>query len=96
MPRVITYLTRQKGKNAMYRPMRQNKPRRVIHDVAELPVLCDCAEAGLLLRRNPEVIAKMAKEGVLKGAKQGQSWFFRRDDLVENMDKLCETGGTGT
>lgn len=54
----------------MYRPMRQNKPRRVIHDVAELPVLCDCAEAGLLLRRNPEVIAKMAKEGVLKGAKQ--------------------------
>ena len=46
----------------MYRPMRQNKPRRVIHDVAELPVLCDCAEAGLLLRRNPEVIAKMAKE----------------------------------
>lgn len=50
MPRVITYLTRQKGKNAMYRPMRQNKPRRVIHDVAELPVLCDCAEAGLLLR----------------------------------------------
>ncbi len=51
---------------------------------------------GLLLRRNPEVIAKMAKEGVLKGAKQGQSWFFRRDDLVEYMDKLFETGGTGT
>ena len=96
LPRVITYLTRQKGKNAMYRPMRQNKPRRVIHDVAELPVLCDCAEAGLLLRRNPEVIAKMAKEGVLKGAKQGQSWFFRRDDLVEYMDKLFGTGGTGT
>ena len=72
--------------------MRQNKPRRVIHDVAELPVLCDCAEAGLLLRRNPEMIAKMAKEGVLKGAKQGQSWFFRRDDLVEYMDKLFETG----
>lgn len=91
----FTYLTRQKGKNAMYRPMRQNKPRRVIHDVAELPVLCDCAEAGLLLRRNPEVIAKMAKEDVLKGAKQGQSWFFRRDDLVEYMDKLFETGGTG-
>ena len=49
-----------------------------------------------MLRRNPEVIAKMAKEGVLKGAKQGQSWFFRRDDLVEYMDKLFETGGTGT
>lgn len=72
----------------MYRPMRVNKQRRVIHSVEELPVLCDCAEAGLLLRRNPEVIAKMAKDGVLPGAKQGQSWFFRRDDLVSYLDKL--------
>lgn len=77
----------------MYRPNRVNKPRRVIHSVDELPVLCDCAEAGLLLRRNPEVIAKMAKEGVLKGAKQGQSWFFRRDDLVKYMDKLFGVEG---
>lgn len=76
----------------MYRPQRVNKPRRVIHSIDELPVLCDCAEAGLLLRRNPEVIAKMAKEGVLKGAKQGQSWFFRWDDLVEYLDKLFGTG----
>lgn len=74
----------------MCRPQRVNKPRRVIHSIDELPVLCDCAEAGLLLRRNPEVIAKMAKEGVLKGAKQGQSWYFRRDDLVEYMNKLFE------
>lgn len=65
-----------------------NKPRRVIHSVDELPVLCDAAEAGLLLRRNPEVIAKMAKDGVLPGAKQGQAWFFRRDDLLAYMDKL--------
>lgn len=72
----------------MYRPARTNKPRRVIHSVDELPVICNCAEAGLLLRRNPEVIAKMAKEGILKGAKQGQSWFFRRDDLVAYMDTL--------
>lgn len=72
----------------MYRPNRPNKPRRVITSVDQLPVLCDCAEAGLLLRRNPEVIAKMAKDGILKGAKQGQSWFFRRDDLVEYMNKL--------
>ena len=67
---------------------RPNKPRRVIHSVDELPVLCDCAEAGLLLRRNPEVIAKMAKDGILKGAKQGQAWFFRRDDLVLYLDTL--------
>lgn len=72
----------------MYRATRPNKPRRVIHDITELPVLCDCAEAGLLLRRNPEVIAKMAKDGILPGAKQGQSWFFRRDDLLAYLDKL--------
>lgn len=69
---------------------RPNKPRRVIHSVDDLPVLCDCAEAGLLLRRNPEVVAKMARDGVLKGAKQGQSWYFRRDDLVEYMNKLFD------
>ena len=40
------------------RPNRQNKPRRIIHSIDELPVICDCADAGLLLRRNPEVIAK--------------------------------------
>ena len=45
------------------RPNRQNKPRRIIHSIDELPVICDCADAGLLLRRNPEVIAKMAKDG---------------------------------
>lgn len=72
----------------MYKSKRINKPRREIHSVDELPVICDCAEAGLLLRRNPEAIAKMAKEGILPGAKQGQSWFFRRDDLLAYLDKL--------
>lgn len=78
----------------MRKPLRPNKPRRVIHSVEELPVLCDCAEAGLLLRRNPEVVAKMARDGVLKGAKQGQTWYFRRDDLVEYMNRLFEGGTT--
>lgn len=77
----------------MYTPRRPNKIRRAIHSVDELPVICDCAEAGLLLRRNPEVIARMAKEGVLRGAKQGQAWFFRREDLVAYMDKLFGLGG---
>lgn len=74
---------------------RQNKPRRVIHSIEELPVLCDCAEADLLLRRNPEVIAQMARDGVLRGAKQGQSWFFRRDDLVEYMNNLFRDVASG-
>lgn len=71
----------------MYR-RRPNAPRRVIHDVNELPILCNCAEAGLLLRRNPDVVAKMARDGIIPGAKQGQAWFFRRDDLVAYMDRL--------
>ena len=70
------------------RPIRTNKPRRVIRSVDELPVLCDCAEAGLLLRQNPEKVAQMARDGVLRGAKQGQSWYFRRSDLVAYLDKL--------
>lgn len=67
---------------------RINKPRRVINSIDDLPILCDCVEAGLLLRRNPEAIAQMARLGVLKGAKQGQAWFFRRDDLMEYLNKL--------
>ena len=71
----------------MHRP-RPCKPRRVIHSVEELSFLCDCAEAGLLLRQNPETVARMAREGILNGKKQGQSWYFRRDDLVMYLDKL--------
>ncbi len=74
------------------RPRRINKPRRVITSVDELPVLCDAAEAGLLLRQNPETVCKMARDGVLQGAKQGQSWYFRRDDLVAYLDNLFGTG----
>ena len=76
----------------MYRPMRPNKPRRVIRSVDELPVICDCAEAGLLLRLNPETVARMARDGVLRGAKQGQSWYFRRDDLVAYTERLFGLG----
>lgn len=71
---------------------RQNQPRRVIHSIEELPVLCNCAEAGLLLRRNPEVVAKMARDGIIPGAKQGQAWFFHRDDLEKYINSLF--GGT--
>lgn len=66
----------------MYRPMRPNKPRRVIHSIDELPAICDCAEVGLYLRLNPEVVARMARDGVLRGAKQGQSWRFRKSDIA--------------
>lgn len=78
------------------RPRRPNKPRRVIHSVEELPVICDCAEAGLLLRRNPETVAQMARAGVIPAAKQGQAWYFKRDDLVAYIDRLFGGGNDGT
>lgn len=78
----------------MHRTIRINKPRRVIHSIEELPVLCDAAEAGLLLRLNPERVAKLAAEGILPGAKQGQKWLFRRDDLVSYLDKLFSDGSS--
>ena len=76
------------------RPRRPNKPLRVIHSNEELPVICDCAEAGLLLRVYPETVAKMARDGVLPGVKVGQSWRFRRDDLATYLDKLFGSGET--
>lgn len=77
------------------RPKRPNKPLRVIHSIEELPVICDCAEAGLLLRVYPETISKMARDGVLPGVKVGQSWRFRRDDLVNYLDTLFGSKQSG-
>ena len=74
---------------------RQNKPLRIIHDVSELPFICDAAEAGLLLRRKPEQICKMAADGILHGTKQGRGWFFRRDDLMRNIDRIFMEGAGG-
>ncbi len=39
---------------------------------------------------NPEVVARMAKNGILPGAKQGQAWIFRRDDLEKYINSLFE------
>ncbi|MCX4372390.1 MAG: helix-turn-helix domain-containing protein [Dysosmobacter sp.] len=75
------------------RTRRPNKPLRVIHSIEELPVVCDCAEAGLLLRVYPETVVKMARDKILPGVKVGQSWRFRRDDLVDYLDKLFGKGG---
>lgn len=74
---------------------RINKPLRIIHDVTELPLICDAAEAGLLLRRKPEQICKMAACGILPGVKQGKRWIFRRDDLLRYIDRIFLEGAGG-
>lgn len=71
-------------------PRRPNKPRRVITSPDELPYICNAAEAGLLIRQNPETVQRMARDGILPGRKQGQAWYFRRDDLIKYIDRLFE------
>ena len=72
-----------------------NKPLRVIHSVDELPVIVDAAEVGLLLRITPEAVNRLARDGVLTGAKLGTGWKFRRDDVQAYMDKLFTGEGCG-
>lgn len=74
------------------RPRRPNKPRRVIHSIDELPAICDCADVGLYLRLNPEVVARMARDGIINGAKQGQSWRFRKADVADYENRLFGVG----
>lgn len=71
---------------------RINKPRWVIHSIDELPAICDCADVDLYLRLNPEVVARMARDGVLRGAKQGQSWRFRKSDVADYEQRLFGVG----
>ena len=79
----------------MYMPRRPNKPRKIIYSIDELPAFCDCADVGLYLRVNPEVVAKMAREGVIRGAKIGQAWRFRKADILEYERKLFGLEGGG-
>ena len=79
----------------MRRILRPNKPRRVICSIDELPAYCDCCDVGLYLRVNPEVVARMAREGVLRGAKIGQSWRFRKEDILDYERRLFGLGGEG-
>ena len=72
----------------MKRPRTINKPRRVIHSTDELPYICDAAEVGLLIRANPEHVNKLARDGILPGTKIGQSWRFRKDDVLSYLDNL--------
>ena len=44
---------------------------------------------------NPEAVARMAREGVLRGAKIGQSWRFRKEDILDYERRLFGLGGEG-
>ena len=40
-------------------------------------------EAAEILRKNPEVIRRMARTGRLTGSKNGKSWLFMEEDFVK-------------
>ncbi len=46
------------------------------------------SEVATILRRNPEVIRRMAREGRLTGSKNGRPWTFTDDDI----DAFIESG----
>lgn len=58
-----------------HRP-RPKKPLIVIHDINELPVICNTAESGLAAPGVPGSNRTHEKNGVLPGFKQGQSVVF--------------------
>ena len=58
-----------------HRP-RPKKPLIVIHDINELPVICNTAESGLAVPGVPGSNRTHEKNGVLPGFKQGQSVVF--------------------
>lgn len=73
-------------------PPRPKRPLRTIHSIEELPALCDCADVGLYLRIYPEQVARLARDGILHGAKIGQSWRFRKADILDYENRLFERG----
>ena len=70
------------------KPFLVHDAKRVLHSTQELPVICTCSEAGLLLRCTPEAIARMAREGKIKGVKRGSVWLFRKDDLIAYVEDI--------
>ncbi|MEH2939899.1 helix-turn-helix domain-containing protein [Lawsonibacter sp. JLR.KK007] len=73
-------------------PKRPNKPRRTVASLDELPAICDVCDVAIYLKINPENVAKLARNGVINGAKIGQSWRFRKSDIIDYETRLFGCG----
>ena len=78
------------------RTRRINKPRRTVSSLDELPAILDVCDVAVYLRINPENVSKMAKNGIINGAKQGQRWFLRKADVLDYENRLFGTNGSDT
>lgn len=74
-------------------PPRPCKPRRTVSSLDELPAICDVCDVAVYLKINPENVSKMARLGIINGAKIGQSWRFRKSDIIDYETRLF--GGSG-
>ena len=68
--------TSTRTNNVLRTQTETEKPLIVIHDINELPVICNTAESGLAAPGVPGSNRTHEKNGVLPGFKQGQSVVF--------------------
>lgn len=74
------------------RAPRPCKPRRTVSSLDELPAICDVCDVAVYLKINPENVSRMARDGIIHGAKLGFSWRFRKSDILAYEDKLFGGG----
>ncbi|MGH7107171.1 MAG: helix-turn-helix domain-containing protein, partial [Acetobacteraceae bacterium] len=54
------------------------------------PDTLGASEAAAVLRISPDCLLRKARTGKVPGAKIGRQWVFRRDRLLELIDKQAE------
>lgn len=73
-----------------------NRPQpAVITEEAQLPTVCTPVEAGRLLRCTPEYVTRMASVGAIRGFKLGNRWRFRKEDLLDYLDRQAKAALAG-
>lgn len=62
-------------------------PVRAMMTAEELPFICTSAEVGQFLRCSPEQVQRKALRGEIAGYKEGQTWRFRREDVLGYLER---------
>lgn len=79
-------------------PWRRPLPKREVlplMGVDELPYICTTGEAARFFRCRPEQIQRKAIRGEIRGYKEGKEWRFRRDDLLDYLNRQLGLGDAG-
>lgn len=76
-------------------PWRRPQPVETVVANDQLPTVCTAAEAGRLLRCTPEYVTRLAAAGAIQGFKLGNRWRFKREDLLDYLDRQAEAALAG-